>query len=200
MLLILVSPSEILRYINPYKSWGHAGYIVANVTNVMQASNFGVCYLFNGFTLNMNILEGPLALSTASLLALSSHAASANGSSVWWFYRRMWGRSWTKYPWFYDLFNSLSELWDLPVDIIHAIANVFSGFLFFVDWMYCPFTWILSIFLWPLSWFGWWSRNFKSNMKQDSWNTETIDIKSIYHKTSYLIQLHYTQGRNWILN
>ena len=120
-------------------------------------------------------------------------------NSFFWQIERIWALpvtiTMTPFYWvfgsvFGDLFNSLREIWGLPVDIIHGIANVFSGFLFFVDWMYCPFTWILSIFLWPLSWFGWWSRNFKSNMKQDSWNTETIDIKSIYHKNSYLIQLH----------
>lgn len=40
MVLFLVSPSEILRYINPYKSWGHVGHIIASVTNIMQATNF----------------------------------------------------------------------------------------------------------------------------------------------------------------
>lgn len=40
MLLFLVSPSEILRYINPYKSWGKVGHVVASVTNMLQALNF----------------------------------------------------------------------------------------------------------------------------------------------------------------
>ena len=45
LFLILVAPSEILRYINPYKNWGTAGYIVANITNVMQASNFALNFV-----------------------------------------------------------------------------------------------------------------------------------------------------------
>ena len=40
MVLFLVSPAEILRYINPYKSWGEVGHVIADVANVMQASNF----------------------------------------------------------------------------------------------------------------------------------------------------------------
>lgn len=45
MLLFLVSPSEILRYINPYKSWGHAGHVIASITNVLQALNFAVNFI-----------------------------------------------------------------------------------------------------------------------------------------------------------
>ncbi len=40
MMLFLVSPAEVLRYINPYKSWGRAGYVVASATNVLQTINF----------------------------------------------------------------------------------------------------------------------------------------------------------------
>ncbi len=40
MILLLVSPSEILRYINPFKAWGKAGAVVALVSNVMQTFNF----------------------------------------------------------------------------------------------------------------------------------------------------------------
>ena len=42
MVFLLVSPSEILKYINPYKSWGRVGHMVASVTNVLQATNFAV--------------------------------------------------------------------------------------------------------------------------------------------------------------
>ncbi|KAK2146666.1 hypothetical protein LSH36_590g01019 [Paralvinella palmiformis] len=42
MLLVFVSPSEIIRYVNPYGSWGYVGYIVASVTNVLQALNFAI--------------------------------------------------------------------------------------------------------------------------------------------------------------
>ncbi len=45
MLLILVSPSEILKYINPYKSWGPTGHVVASVTNLMQTLNFSMNFL-----------------------------------------------------------------------------------------------------------------------------------------------------------
>ncbi len=40
MLLFLVSPSEILRYINPYAAWGKLGQTIAQVTNMLQATNF----------------------------------------------------------------------------------------------------------------------------------------------------------------
>ena len=45
MLLFLVSPSEILRYINPYKSWGDTGHVVASITNVLQAINFAFNFI-----------------------------------------------------------------------------------------------------------------------------------------------------------
>ena len=45
MLLFLVSPSEILRYINPYRHWGYAGEVVALITNIMQATNFAVNFI-----------------------------------------------------------------------------------------------------------------------------------------------------------
>ena len=45
MLLFLVSPSEILRYINPYKSWGQIGKTVADVTNMLQALNFAFNFI-----------------------------------------------------------------------------------------------------------------------------------------------------------
>ena len=54
----------------------------------------------------------------------------------------------------YDIYYTLMELWSMPFRIIHAISNVFSSSIFFVDWMYCPFAWILSIMTMPLSWFG----------------------------------------------
>jgi hypothetical protein len=45
MLLVFVSPSEIIRYVNPYGSWGYVGYIVASVTNVLQALNFAINFV-----------------------------------------------------------------------------------------------------------------------------------------------------------
>ena len=40
MLLLLVSPCEIIRYIDPYASWGPAGHVIAAIANVLQACNF----------------------------------------------------------------------------------------------------------------------------------------------------------------
>ena len=40
MSLLLVSPSEVLRYVNPFESWGNVGYILIAVTNVCQTLNF----------------------------------------------------------------------------------------------------------------------------------------------------------------
>ena len=45
MLLFLVAPSEILRYINPYKSWGETGHVIASITNVLQATNFAFNFI-----------------------------------------------------------------------------------------------------------------------------------------------------------
>ena len=45
MLLFLVAPSEILRYINPYEFWGVDGFTVASVTNVLQAINFAFNFI-----------------------------------------------------------------------------------------------------------------------------------------------------------
>ena len=45
MLLFLVSPGEIIRYLDPYKKWGDAGYVVASVLNVMQALNFALNFV-----------------------------------------------------------------------------------------------------------------------------------------------------------
>lgn len=44
-LLLLVSPSEILRYFNPYRHWGYAGQVVASITNIMQTMNFAVNFI-----------------------------------------------------------------------------------------------------------------------------------------------------------
>ena len=40
MLLLFVSPSEILRYFNPYKSLGKAGHTISIITNICQTVNF----------------------------------------------------------------------------------------------------------------------------------------------------------------
>lgn len=41
LLLFLVSPAEVIRYINPYKMWGNEiGNQVASALNIMQALNF----------------------------------------------------------------------------------------------------------------------------------------------------------------
>ena len=40
MYLCLVTPCEIMKYINPYQSWGQIGYIIANATNALQTANF----------------------------------------------------------------------------------------------------------------------------------------------------------------
>ena len=45
MLLFLVSPSEILRYINPYAAWGPTGQTIADVTNMLQAINFAFNFI-----------------------------------------------------------------------------------------------------------------------------------------------------------
>ncbi len=45
MLLFLVSPCEIIRYINPYKTWGEDGHIVAAVANILQAINFAFNFI-----------------------------------------------------------------------------------------------------------------------------------------------------------
>lgn len=45
MLLFLVSPSEVMRYINPYESWGNTGHMVASITNVLQAFNFAFNFI-----------------------------------------------------------------------------------------------------------------------------------------------------------
>ena len=45
MFLILGSPAEILKYINPYESWGVAGHVVARVANLLQALNFASNFL-----------------------------------------------------------------------------------------------------------------------------------------------------------
>lgn len=44
-LILLVSPSEILRYVNPYRHWGYAGEVVASITNIMQTMNFAVNFI-----------------------------------------------------------------------------------------------------------------------------------------------------------
>ncbi|KAK2139584.1 hypothetical protein LSH36_1709g00000 [Paralvinella palmiformis] len=38
--LILVTPSEILKVINPYKRWGSWGAVVASIANLLQSVNF----------------------------------------------------------------------------------------------------------------------------------------------------------------
>ncbi len=40
MFFFLVTPGEILRYFNPYKSWGKIGHIIAEIANVAQSLNF----------------------------------------------------------------------------------------------------------------------------------------------------------------
>ena len=40
MFFFLVTPGEILRYFNPYKSWGKVGHIIASIANVLQSLNF----------------------------------------------------------------------------------------------------------------------------------------------------------------
>ena len=45
MQVILVTPSELLKYFNPYASWGRVGHVIAHVTNVMQTANFACNFL-----------------------------------------------------------------------------------------------------------------------------------------------------------
>ena len=40
--IILVVPAEIVKLVNPYKTWGDRGYIIAYVVNALQTSNFAV--------------------------------------------------------------------------------------------------------------------------------------------------------------
>ncbi|KAK2155663.1 hypothetical protein LSH36_234g02020 [Paralvinella palmiformis] len=56
MLLILVSPAELLKYVNPYKSWGYVGHIVASVANMMQTVNFSFNFLLY-FAVNANFRQ-----------------------------------------------------------------------------------------------------------------------------------------------
>ncbi|ELT98988.1 hypothetical protein CAPTEDRAFT_205952 [Capitella teleta] len=42
MLLLLCVPSEVIKYINPYRAWGPLGYTVAYVVNALQAANFAL--------------------------------------------------------------------------------------------------------------------------------------------------------------
>ena len=45
MQLLLVTPSELLKYINPYSTWGWVGHVIAQTTNVMQTLNFACNFL-----------------------------------------------------------------------------------------------------------------------------------------------------------
>ena len=45
MLLVLVSPAEVLRYINPYKKWGRTGHAVASIANMLQSLNFALNFI-----------------------------------------------------------------------------------------------------------------------------------------------------------
>ncbi|ELT95544.1 hypothetical protein CAPTEDRAFT_196564 [Capitella teleta] len=45
MSLILVTPSEILRLLNPYDMWGEPGHIAASVANAMQTINFAFNFI-----------------------------------------------------------------------------------------------------------------------------------------------------------
>ena len=56
MLLVLVSPAEIIKYINPYKSWGYVGHVVASIVNMMQTINFSFNFLLY-FAINANFRQ-----------------------------------------------------------------------------------------------------------------------------------------------
>lgn len=45
MFLILATPSEILKYIDPYRLWGDTGYAIAGVANLLQTLNFACNFL-----------------------------------------------------------------------------------------------------------------------------------------------------------
>lgn len=45
MAIILVTPAEVLKLINPYKTWGDAGYLVAAIANILQATNFAFNFM-----------------------------------------------------------------------------------------------------------------------------------------------------------
>ncbi len=45
MLLFLVSPSEILRYINPYENMGNVGHVLSSFTNMFQIFNFAFNFI-----------------------------------------------------------------------------------------------------------------------------------------------------------
>ena len=45
MAIMLLMPAELLKLINPYKTWGDAGFIIADVANVLQATNFAFNFM-----------------------------------------------------------------------------------------------------------------------------------------------------------
>lgn len=45
MAIMLVTPSEILKLLNPYELWGVPGHIAANVANLLQTVNFAVNFI-----------------------------------------------------------------------------------------------------------------------------------------------------------
>ena len=43
--IILLMPADVVKLINPFETWGEAGYIVADVVNAMQSVNFSFNFL-----------------------------------------------------------------------------------------------------------------------------------------------------------
>lgn len=45
MAIVLITPAELLKLINPYKTWGPVGFVIADVANVLQATNFAFNFM-----------------------------------------------------------------------------------------------------------------------------------------------------------
>ena len=45
MAILLVTPAEVLKLINPYKTWGKTGFLIAAIANVLQATNFAFNFM-----------------------------------------------------------------------------------------------------------------------------------------------------------
>ena len=96
MFLVLVAPSEILRYVNPYKYWGKISYTIASVANVMQAVNFAFnfvlyCAVSASFRQTLSSLffrrkQNPPGPETQTMLnrASESTRSSANNGRMSW--------------------------------------------------------------------------------------------------------------------
>ncbi len=85
MLLFLVSPSEILRYVNPYKNMGKAGHMISAVTNVFQTVNFALnfalyCVVSESFRLTVKSLFSCCVKKKDDAMEMQSMLTSVNST------------------------------------------------------------------------------------------------------------------------